>query len=82
MVAFFVAGLAYRNHDKLGHDTGAAWVHSPIHWLLPVWLAPFALAVVIDALVSIPAAASWTWRHRPLRRASESVEDMRDHYRQ
>jgi hypothetical protein len=43
-LAVFAVALIFRTHDRHGHDTGAAWVHSPLHWVLPIYLAPLAIA--------------------------------------
>lgn len=74
LVALFTFVFACRDHDRQGNDTGVAWVHSPLHWFLPVYLLSIALPVA-----AIFAGPCWHWvRHNPpVRRVRESVPDMR-----
>lgn len=78
-VAVCVVGLVYQNHDRHGYNTGAAWVHSPMHWLLPLWAAPFviplAAAVAVGLLRGLPALALYLWRNPPIHRVTEPVVD-------
>jgi hypothetical protein len=78
-VAVFAVGEIFRTHDRHGHDTGAAWGHSPLHWVLPIYLAP-VVAVAAVALAYLSAVGMRElWRHPPVRRITKPVlDDLRD----
>lgn len=80
-VANTVVALVWRDHGPHGGgDTGPAWVHSPLHILFPVWIAPFALVAAAGALLGIAAGLVALWDNPPIHRVTENVEDMREHY--
>jgi hypothetical protein len=79
LLATFIVGLVWRTHNRHGTDTGAAWVHSPLHWVLPIWLGPFALVGV----AAIAYGSAWglrtLWRHPPVRRVTRPIlTDLRE----
>ena len=78
LIPFMACALAYRHRSRLGVDEGAKWVHSPVHWILPVWLGPFVLAAVIWAL---RAGVPWLLEAPFVRREWVSGPDLRERHR-
>jgi hypothetical protein len=77
-VAIMVCLTIWRNHDRHGQGAGAAWVHSPAHWVLPLWLGPFAVAASVLGVYGAMLGLRELWRHPPIRRVTEPVrQDLR-----
>lgn len=78
-VAFLATIGIVRNHDRRGNDAGAAWVHSPLHWILPVWAGPFVLWGLLYVLtVFVREGIPYLRRNPPLKRVVESSPDIRE----
>lgn len=62
-------------------DKNGDIARSARYWFLGFWLGPFGVALVIGTLYTIGCGLVWVWRHPPIRRETESVEDIREAYR-
>ena len=81
VVNFFVC-LCWRDHNRHGVDEGIAWVHSPVHWTLPIWIAPFAVVACVLAVYGTALGLRELWRHPPVRRVTKPVvTDLREDHR-
>lgn len=75
IVANFVIGMVFRDHDKQGQVVGPAWVHSPLHWTGPLWIMPFAILVSALVLIGLGWGLKELWLNPPVRRITEPVLD-------
>jgi len=64
------------DQDKHGEVNSSA-----VPWLFGIWLGPFALAAAVLAIYGIAQGIRWAIRNPPVKRVSESADDLREHYR-